>query len=105
MEHTFQISSRQMTYCMPEELDHHAAEELRQKLDELIDSYGIRTLILDFSKTRFMDSSGIGVVIGRSRKLNFLGGVTVAQNLNERIDRLFWTSGLHHLIAEKEEGE
>jgi hypothetical protein len=37
--------------------------------------------------------------------MNFLGGVTVAQNLNERIDRLFWTSGLHHLIAEKKEGE
>lgn len=105
MEHSFQISSQQMRYYMPEELDHHVAEELKQELDELIDTYGIRELILDFSKTEFMDSSGIGVVIGRSRKLNFLGGVTLAANLNERISRLFRASGLHHMIARKEEGE
>ena len=51
------------------ELDHHSAEEVRVKIDDRIDRDNIKKVILNFRNVTFMDSSGIGVVIGRYRKL------------------------------------
>ena len=50
------------------ELDHHSAEEVRVKIDDRIDRDNIKKVILNFNGVTFMDSSGIGVVIGSSRK-------------------------------------
>lgn len=50
---------------MAGELDHHSAEEVRNVIDDRLDRGNLNKLILDFSKVNFMDSSGIGVVIGR----------------------------------------
>lgn len=52
------------------ELDHHAAEKARDKIDEAVDNYGVQNLIFDFTNVSFMDSSGIGMVLGRYRKMN-----------------------------------
>lgn len=52
------------------ELDHHTAEKARDKIDEAVDNYGVRNLIFDFTNVSFMDSSGIGMVLGRYRKMN-----------------------------------
>ncbi len=104
METEFEIEGTRMKYYMPPELDEHAASVLCRKIDELIEAYQIRRLVLDFSKTRFMDSSGIGLVIGRSRKLGYYGGSVKAENLNERMDKLFCASGLHRMV-ERGEGE
>ena len=52
-----------------------------------------------------MDSSGIGVLIGRSRKLGFLGGKVYAQNIGGRVERIFTASGLYQMIdVVKEDG-
>ncbi len=103
METEFEIEGVRMKYYMPPELDHHVATELREKIDELIDAYQIRELILDFSRTNFMDSSGIGVVIGRSKKLAYFNGRVTAVNLNQRMDKLFCASGLHRMVEKREE--
>ena len=51
------------------ELDHHSAEEVRVKIDDRIDRDNIKKVILNFREVTFMDSSGIGVVIGRYKKI------------------------------------
>ncbi|MBQ9961590.1 MAG: anti-sigma F factor antagonist [Firmicutes bacterium] len=51
------------------ELDHHAAEKTRVKIDTAMDNYMTKNLVMDFSKVSFMDSSGIGMVLGRYRKM------------------------------------
>ena len=51
------------------ELDHHSAEEVRVKIDDRIERDNIKKVIMDFKEVTFMDSSGIGVVIGRYKKL------------------------------------
>ena len=51
------------------ELDHHNAEVLRVKIDDRIDREGIKKVILSFQGVSFMDSSGIGAVIGRYKKI------------------------------------
>ena len=51
------------------ELDHHAAEGAREKIDEALDNYRVDNLVFDFAKISFMDSSGIGMILGRYRKM------------------------------------
>ena len=79
---------------------------LKTEADLLIDAYHVRTLIFDFSQTEFMDSSGIGVIIGRSRKMGYYGGDVYAEHLNGRVRKIFQVSGLHTLIrTDLPEGE
>lgn len=97
----FEVKGTRMVYRMPEELDDHVAAQLRANMDVLIDSYGIRELVMDFEHTRFMDSSGVGVIIGRCRKLGFYEGRVYAANCSERMKKLFAVSGLNEIVLEE----
>lgn len=56
-----------------EEIDHHTTEKLRRKIDDNITRYMPRKVIFDFNKVSFMDSAGIGMVIGRYKMVNMIG--------------------------------
>ena len=58
----------------------------------------MRSLVFDFADTRFMDSSGIGVLIGRCKNVRFSGGYVKAIHLNGQIQRIFKLSGLKKII-------
>ena len=98
----YQIKGKELMYKMPKELDHHVAQNLCRELDLLIESYQIMELGLDFVETEFMDSSGIGVVIGRSKTMKFRDGKIYAKNLNERINMIFTSVGLNKIIEMRE---
>ena len=98
MECHYELKEGCLTISMPKELDHHSAEQLRMEADLLIDSYRVRNLVFDFSGTEFMDSSGIGVLIGRCRNMSYCGGSVRSQHMNDRIQKIFRISGLHKLI-------
>ena len=83
---------------VPRELDHHQADSIRTETDLLIDTYHVRHLVFDFTETEFMDSSGIGVIIGRCKSMGFSGGEVAATNMNERVKKIFMVSGLQKLI-------
>ncbi|MGN0427465.1 MAG: anti-sigma factor antagonist [Agathobacter sp.] len=102
MEQNYEISGNRMIYHMPLELDHHSAAKIRTQIDCMIDAGNVRELVLDFSGTDFMDSSGVGVVIGRHKKLMLYGGKVMACGVNERIGKLFGSSGLDRIIARVE---
>lgn len=80
------------------ELDHHSAEEVRNKIDDRLDRQGTIKLIMDFSNVTFMDSSGIGVVIGRYKKLSLKKGVVCIANVNSSVKRVFELSGMFKII-------
>lgn len=80
------------------ELDHHSAEEVRVKIDDRIDRNDIKKVILNFRNVTFMDSSGIGVVIGRYRKLKNKQGQISVVEVNKRVDKVFTLSGLYKII-------
>lgn len=101
MENEYQIEGNRMVWRMPVEVDHHRTEQITKRIEQLIESRQIRTLVFDFAKTVFMDSSGIGLLIGRSRTMRFYGGQVKAIHLNGRAEMLFEASGLSRLI-EKE---
>ena len=64
----YQVQENYLTIFLPGELDHHNAEEIRKESDHLIEHNHIRYVIFDFADTKFCDSSGIGVIMGRYRK-------------------------------------
>ncbi|ABR48370.1 anti-sigma-factor antagonist [Alkaliphilus metalliredigens QYMF] len=81
------------------ELDHHVAEEIRGELDETIAQKRMKHLILDLSEMTFMDSSGIGVIIGRYKNITKLGGKVAVINVPEKINKIFKLAGLYHIIT------
>ena len=80
------------------ELDHHAAGRLRGELDELLRDTSIRRLVLDLKLLRFMDSSGIGFIIGRYKQMARRGGSMAVINADCRMDRIFEMAGLYQLV-------
>ena len=80
------------------ELDHHSAEEVRVKIDDRIDRDNIRKVILNFSGVTFMDSSGIGVVIGRYKKMKNRNGKLCVAEINKTVNKVFEISGMYKII-------
>ncbi len=80
------------------DIDHHTAEEIRDKIDKEFNKMNARDIILDFESVSFMDSSGIGMIIGRYKNTELKGGKVVAVNINEDVARLFDISGLKKII-------
>ncbi|GAA0718439.1 anti-sigma F factor antagonist [Clostridium malenominatum] len=86
-----------LVYMMGE-LDHHSAEEVRNKIDDRLSREDITKLIMDFSDVSFMDSSGIGVVIGRYKKLASKNGKVCITNVSDSVKRVFELSGMFKII-------
>lgn len=80
------------------ELDHHCADYVRQKIDSEIMKYTTKNLILDFKGVSFMDSSGIGVVIGRYRNMNRMNGKTAIVAVNPHVRRVIDVSGIGKVV-------
>ena len=70
----YQIKENCLTIFLPAEVDHHNAEEIKREADKVIEEQHIKYVIFDFGRTNFMDSSGIGVIMGRYRHIFLLGG-------------------------------
>ena len=99
MECEYRINGIELRVVLPKELDHHIAEQMQEETDLLGDTYHIRRIVFDFRATSFMDSSGIGVILGRYRNMHFSGGKILAENMNERVQKILLMSGLEKIIA------
>lgn len=97
-DYIYMVSNDRLIISMNAELDHHLAEEMREVIDGVIDNRGVRYILFDFSKIGFMDSAGIGLIMGRYRKLSDDGRIFVV-GINESISRILLISGLHKLVT------
>ena len=70
------------------ELDHHTACEFRNYIDSIIDNNNIKNLVIDMSKLEFLDSSGIGALIGRYKNINGLGGKVAIVDENKQASKM-----------------
>lgn len=98
MEPYFEIKGTDLCIGLPEEVDHFNAEKIRKEADRILQSRNIRRIIFDFSRTQFMDSSGIGVIMGRYKNMRFMGGTALAVHVNERIHRILILSGVYKVL-------
>jgi stage II sporulation protein AA (anti-sigma F factor antagonist) len=83
------------------ELDHHAADEVRRQLDTAMYNRPARKVVLDMSRMTFMDSAGIGVVLGRYRKVKEAGGRLAVRGPGVRVDKILSLAGVYSIV-EKE---
>lgn len=98
METQYHITKDELVVPMPKEVDHHVAQTLSREIDFLIDSWQVKRLVFDFAETEFMDSSGIGVMIGRKKTMELYRGEVHAIHLGERVRQIFEKSGLFRII-------
>lgn len=99
----YQVQENCLTIYLPRELDHHNAEEVRRRADSLIEKNHIKHVIFDFCKTNFMDSSGIGVIMGRYKLVGLFGGEVWAVHTNERMRKILTMSGVTKIMQIYEE--
>ena len=83
------------------EIDHHTASSCRLQIDEQIENSRPKTVILDFSDVSFMDSSGIGLVMGRYKILSELGGNLEITGLSDNSYRVMRLAGLDRIAVIK----
>ena len=98
MESVFQIEGEMFRILVPKDLDHHNCIPIRETADSFILKENIKEILFDFKNTEFMDSSGIGVIIGRYKNIKCFGGQVSAINVNERIKKILVLSGLYKMI-------
>lgn len=84
------------------ELDHHTAETLRQKVEEQFENNELKHIVFNLERLKFMDSSGLGVILGRYKRIKNLGGEMVVCAISPTIKRLFEMSGLFKIIRFEE---
>ena len=97
---TYEPRGQMLVIHLPRELDHHNCRNLRYETDLLLSENYITRIIFDFSQTEFMDSSGIGVILGRYRILRDRGGKMAVCHMNPHIARIFHMSGMDRIIPE-----
>jgi len=87
------------------EIDHHSAKELRTELDSYIITFQPELLIIDLSDVSFMDSSGVGLIIGRQKLIRQFGGNTEVKNPRPHIKRLLQLAGVEKTVRIKNKEE
>ena len=94
----FQIIDNCLMIRLPEEIDHHGAGFICENADRLLCREEVKNIVFDFENTRFMDSSGIGIIMGRYRKISCFGGRVYAIHVDKQIQRIFRLSGLNKIV-------
>ena len=84
------------------EIDHHSSAKLREKIDNVLAYKKPKHLILDFKNVSFMDSSGIGLVMGRYRIMQGLKGTLEIRNVTKQTKKLMELAGLGNIAIIKE---
>ena len=85
------------------EFDQNSVSKIKYKIVELIEKYRIKYLVFNFRKLKFMDSSGIGFIIGRYNFLKKNNGKVFICSMNDQIRRIVMLSGLSKICVIKED--
>ena len=102
MESKFYDKDKLLILKITDEIDDHNVQNIRRKADYEIERYMPKKIIFDFDSVTFMDSAGIGMVIGRYKQTAMLGGKMALANLTESVRKIFEMSGVLRLIPEVE---
>lgn len=94
----YELHQNCLVIYVSDDLDHHTVMQLREYSDRLIDAGNVKHIIFDFTDVGFMDSSGIGLIMGRYKKVMFLGGRAAVTNVGTVVNRIFTLSGLYQII-------
>ena len=98
MESKFYEEDKILVFKITDEIDDCNVQKIRRRADYEIERYMPRKVVFDFDRVTFMDSSGIGLIIGRYKFTNMLGGKLEVANLTQSVKKIFEMSGILKLI-------
>ena len=100
MESIYQKKDKRLIFEISEDIDECVVQKIRRRLDNEIERYMPKEVIFDFNKVSFMDSAGIGLLIGRYKLVDMLGGKVEVTNLTTPVRKIFEMSGVLKIIPE-----
>lgn len=100
LEKKFLIENDILIVRLKGELDHHEASALRSSWQHVIQENNIRHIILNLDQLAFMDSSGLGVILGRYKEIQQANGEMIICAISPIVKRLFDMSGLFKIMRE-----
>ena len=98
MESKFYEEDKLLVFKITDEIDDCSVQKIRRRADYEIERYMPKRIIFDFNSVTFMDSAGIGMIIGRYKFANMVGAKLEMSNLTESVKRIFEMSGILKLI-------
>ncbi len=98
MESKFYEEKKLLVFKITDEIDDCSVQKIRRRADYEIERYMPRKVVFDFDSVTFMDSAGIGLIIGRYKFTNMLGGKLEVANLTQNVKKIFEMSGILKLI-------
>ena len=98
---SYEKNRGRLTVRLQGELDHESVAPIRAELDQLLTDPKVKHLVLDMEGVSFMDSSAIGLVIGRYKALSRRGGSVSVARAAPRVDRIFEMAGLYQIVEKR----
>lgn len=98
MTKDFHIGKNALIFHLQGEIDQHAATQLKERIDIEIESSTKRNLIIDLKDVVLMDSSGIGLIVGRYKLVSSIGGKFAVCGASEHIRKMLELSGITKII-------
>ena len=100
MKSIYEKENKRLIFEIHEEIDEYVVQNMRRRLDNEIERYMPKEVIFDFNKVSFMDSAGIGLIIGRYKLASILGGKVEVTNLTVQVRKIFEMIGILKIIPE-----
>ncbi len=94
----FQVIDNCLMILLPEEVDHHMAAYICENADRYLLNEGVEHVVFDFERTKFMDSSGIGIIMGRYKKIACFGGKVYVIHADRQMQRILNLSGISKIV-------
>ncbi|MBR2409091.1 MAG: anti-sigma F factor antagonist [Lachnospiraceae bacterium] len=101
----YEVKNDVLVIRLKADLDHHTAVSVREAADALLARSHAKHILFDFTGVEFMDSSGIGVIMGRYRQVIFSGGRVGVTGVGTSVDRIFRISGLYKIVEQYKNAE
>ena len=98
MKNSFKVIDGCLCIRMPEEIDHHCSGDICRMADHHILETKVESVLFDFEDTRFMYSSGIGILIGRYKMMSCFGGKVYVLHPDTKIRRMLEMSGMKKIV-------
>ena len=99
MNTRYEPDKKELFFEITEEIDHYMVEKLRRKADDEIIRLLPRKIIFDFNNVTFMDSAGIGLILGRYKMIKMLGGSLEVINVSPKLKKIFELSGVTKIMS------
>ncbi len=93
------IKSNTLIVRLSGEMDQHTSKDFRTRLNEVLNTYDVKSIVFNFKELSFMDSTGIGIILGRYNYIKSKGGKIFITDCNKEVTRIINITGLYKICT------